>query len=479
MARPRKPKPPAKSPKRPRKAVQLGAKSKAVKSASDAKDLVQRAWSSTLPVLRPLLTLPGGLRTMSNAMKVALPLLVLALGAVSYAGLKATRPDVPSRPAQEKVWPVLAAPVTFSDFKPEVRLYGETVAGRVVELRALVAGQVIETGPGLRSGGLVKKGDLLLRIDPFQYQGALVEAEAQLMEAKAELVEIEATLKSEQDALGHSKEQLEIAERDLARAEPLVQRGVVSKKVADDRRMIVSERNQAVKLRVNNLVVQGAKAEQQQAKIAQLDWKVRQAKRHLEETELKAPFDAYVKSVSAELGRLLGVNDAVATLLDRDWMDARFTLSDRQYGRIVTEGENVIGRPIEVLWRVGDRELAYQAVIERVAAEITSESGGVEVYARLTDPQKPIPIRAGAFVEVQVFDRAYSNVARLPETALYEGDRVYVIADGRLSERKVDLIGSAGDDVLVRGAIAEGDRVVTTKLTSAGEGLAVEEKTAP
>ena len=465
--------------KRPRKTVQLGAKDKAVRSASDAKDLVQRAWSSTLPVLRPILTLPGGLRTMSNAMKVALPLLVLALGAVSYAGLKATKPEVPSRPSQEKVWPVLAAPVEFSDYKPEVRLYGETLAGRSVELRALVAGQVIETGPGLLAGGQVKKGDLLLRIDPFQYKGALDEAEAQLMEAKAELDEIEATIKSEQDALGHSKEQLVIAERDLSRAVPLVQRGAVSKKVADDRRMIVSERNQAVKLRVNNLAVQKAKAEQQQAKIVQLDWKVRQAKRHLEETELKAPFDAYVKNVNAELGRLLGVNDAVATLLDRDWMDARFTLSDSQYGRIVTEGETVIGRPIEVLWKVGSKELAYKAVIERVAAEITSESGGVEVYARLTDPLKPIPIRAGAFVEVQVFDRAYSNVARLPETAVYGGERVYVIADGRLSERKVELIGSAGDDVLVRGAIAQGDRVVTTKLTNAGEGLAVEEKTAP
>ncbi len=479
MARPKKTRPPAKVPKRPRKPVQLGAKSKAVKSASDAKELVQRAWSSAYPAIRPLVTLPGGLRTMSNAMKVALPLLVLVLGAVSYAGLKATRPEVPSRPAQEKVWPVFAAPVEFSDFKPEVRLYGETAAGRVVELRALVAGQVIETGPGLRAGGLVKKGDLLLRIDPFEYQGALVEAEAQLMEIKAQLSEIEATIKSEQDALGHSKEQLEIAERDLARAVPLVQRGVVSKKVADDRRMIVSERNQAVKLRVNNLAVQKAKAEQQQAKIAQLDWKVRQGKRHLEETELKAPFDAYVKSVSADLGRLLGVNDAVATLLDRDWMEARFTLSDSQYGRIVTEGETVIGRPIEVLWRVGDKELGYKAVIERVAAEITSESGGVEVYARLADPLKPIPIRAGAFVEVQVLDRAYSNVARLPETALYGGDRVYVIAEGRLSERKVELIGSAGDEVLVRGAIAQGDRVVTTKLTNAGEGLAVEEKAAP
>lgn len=410
------------------------------------------------------------------ASKTLAPLLVLALGAGSYAGLKATKPEVPQRPTQEKVWPVRAVAANFSDFRPDLRLYGKTRAGRSVELRALVAGEIIEIGEALREGGLVKKGDVLVRIDPFTYQGALDEAEAKLREARAKLREIEAKIASEQDALKRAKEQLEISRRDLARAVPLAARGTVSKKLADDRRMKVSEREQAAELRVNNLEIEQAKAEQQQAIIAQLDWRVRQAKRNLEDTVVEAPFDAYVTEASAELGRRVNANDQVATLLDQDWIEVRVTLSDRQYGRIVTKEGTVVSRPLKVQWHVGDRPFVYRARIERVAAEISSEKGGVDVYARLETPRDPVPIRPGAFVEVLVPDRAYENVARLPQTALYGGDRVYVIDQGRLSLRQVDLVGTAGADVLVRGPLTKGERIMTTRLSSASEGLRVEER---
>jgi len=428
---------------------------------------------------KTLYRLPADPRTMGHTAKIAVPLLVLALGAVSYAGLKASRPDIAGRDEQEKVWPVRAAEIKFSNHSPEIRLYGVTIPGRQVELRALVAGQVIEAGKNLRSGGVVNEGDVLLRIDPFEYEGVLVETKAQLAEAKARFKEIEATIKSEQDALANSREQLVLAKRDLARAEPLVARGSVSKKLADDRRMVVSERKQAVEMRFNNLNIQKARSEQQAATITQLEWKVRQAERNLADTVLKAPFDAYVKTASADLGRLLNVNDAVATLLDREWIEARFTLTDSQYGRIVTKDTKVTGRTIKVLWRVGEEPIEYEAVIERVAAEIASQDGGVEVYARLKDPLTPIPIRSGAFVEVEARDRAYTDVSRLPQGALYDGNRVFVIVDGRLVERRVEIVGTSGNDVLVKGAIAEGDRVVVTRLSNAGEGLAVKEHAVP
>lgn len=417
-----------------------------------------------------------GWRFLRVAMKTLTPLAVLALGAASYAGLKATKPQVPERPALEKVWAVTAAPVDFSDYQPELRLYGETIVGRKVELRALVAGQVIETGKALREGGLVTRGDVLLRIDPFEYEGALDEARARLKEARARAVELDAAFENEQDALRRNKEQLEIARRDLERAIPLAKRGTVSEKLADDRRMIVSEREQAAEQRANNLTIQQARSEQQRAIIAQLEWKVRQAERNLKDTVLTAPFDAYVTDVSAEVGRLVGANDQVATLLDKSWVEARFVLTDRQFGRIVAEEGSVLQRPVKVRWHVGDAPIVYDAKIERVAAEISSESGGVEVYARLADPGTPLPIRGGAFVEIRVPDRPYENVARLPQTALYGGDRVYVIRKDRLSERTVEVVGTAGEDILVRGKIAAGDRVVTTRLSSAGEGLRVREQ---
>ena len=110
-----------------------------------------------------------------------------------------------------------------------------------------------------------------------------------------------------------------------------------------------------------------------------------------------------------------------------------------------------------------------------MAAEISPETGGVEVYARLESPLTPVPLRAGAFVEIVMNDRAYVEVARLPQTALYGGDRVYVIDSGKLAARKVELVGAAGEDLLLRGNIAEGERVLTTRLSTAREGLAVKE----
>jgi RND family efflux transporter MFP subunit len=414
-------------------------------------------------------------KIMNISAKTLAPILVLALGIVTFVGLKATKPEVPQRPARETVWAVKAIEADISTYRPELILYGQSVAGRRVELRSLVAGEVIETGKHMREGGVVKKGEVLLRIDPFQYEGKLIEAKARLAEARAKAREIEATIESEHDALKRSKEQLVIAKRDLARAVPLAEKGTVSQKVADDRRMIVSEREQGLDQRLNNLDIQQARADQQNAVISQLGWGVRQAERNLEDTVLEAPFDAYVTGVTAETGRIVGANDQVATLIDANWVDVRFTLSNRQYGRIVSSEQTLIGREVTVLWHVGDKPIEYKARIERVGAEIAAEKGGIEIYARIANPNKPTPIRPGAFVEVHMPDRAYERVTSLPQTSLY-GDRVYVIVEGRLKARRVDLVGALGEKILVRGKIAKGDKVITTRLSAAQDGVRVEER---
>ena len=180
--------------------------------------------------------------------------------------------------------------------------------------------------------------------------------------------------------------------------------------------------------------------------------------------------------VTAETGRIVSANDQVATLIDANWLDVRFTLSDREYGRIISSDRTLIGREIKVLWHVGDEPIVYSAHIERVGAEITAEKGGVEIFARIDNPNVPTAIRPGAFVEIHVPDRAYEKVTRLPPSSLYGQDHVYVIEQGRLKSRRVDLVGVAGSDILVRGQIDKGDKVITTRLSAAADGLRVEER---
>lgn len=411
------------------------------------------------------------------AFRILLPIALLAGAYFAYQYFISTKPVVAQHPAGERVRAVHTVPAVYTSYQPLLTLYGETVAGRRVDIRTQVAGEVVRVGPGLREGGEVSAGDLLFEIDNFEYQGALVEARANLSESVAKLREFEARAELERDALGRAIEQLELARRDLTRAEDLSESGTLSEKTVDDRALVVSQREQGVEQRQNNLQIEQARAEQQRAVQARLEWRVRKAERDLAYTRITAPFDAYVRSAGVELGRTLSINDVAVTLLDRNWVEVRVTLSDRQYGRIMERDGTVAGRTVLIRWAVGAAPLEYAGTIERVAAEIDSQSGGVEVYARVEFVPGDRPLRAGAFVEVDVQDLKYDNIVRLPVTALYGQQDIYVVVDERLEKRVIEPIGFVGSDVLVRGSLNEGERVVVTRLTEIGEGIKVTEMT--
>ncbi len=405
--------------------------------------------------------------------KLLLPLLILAVAVGSYNYLKTTKSKPKKPQLVEKVWPVEALAATPTSHTPTLRLYGKTVSSRRVDLRALVSGKIIEVSNELKEGALIKKDEQLLKIDDFDYKGALVEAKANLKEAKAREAELKANIELEKENLKYAEDQLALARKDFARADELSKRGTVTKKLADDRNVIVSQRAQAVATTRVNLDLQSARQAQQAAVIDRLNWKVTQAERRLKETSLIAPFDAYVSAVNAEIGRTVSANDTIATLIDQKKIDVRFTLTDAQYGRILTHDKTLNGRSVKVKWNVGEKPVEYQATIVRTGAIIASQTGGVEVYAEVKDATKPVPLRSGAFVVVSIADREYLNVYRLPQTALYNGNNIYVIKDDRLTRRAVEIVGASGSDTLIRANIADGEKILLTRLTLAGDGVKV------
>lgn len=407
-------------------------------------------------------------------LRFLLPVLVLAAGVGVFAYLVGTKPELAPSAARERVWPVAATTVEVATLQPDLLLYGEIVAGREVEMRALVSGQVVEVGPGFVDGGVVRKGDLLVAIDPFDYRAALDERRAQLAEAKARLVEIEARRASESEALERDKEMVRLRERELDRVKKLKARGAVSDKALDQAKLELSRQRQAVSTRRNMVAAETARLDQQRAAIARLEVGIRRAERDLANTRLTAPFDGFVLEPAAEVGQRLGVNGKVARLIDAGRLEAAIHLSDAQYGRLMDAEGGLRGRPARVLWRTGDRTLTFDAVIDRVGARIAAATGGIDAYAVIADAGIDGPLRPGAFVEVRTADRAYENVARLPESAVHDDATVYVIEDGRLSPRAVTVAARDGEDVLVRGELESGERVVTTRFAEIGPGVRVE-----
>ncbi len=379
---------------------------------------------------------------------------------VIYKVLVATAPTIEPVEVNERSWPITVITAEYGDAQPEIMLFGQIVAGREVEMRALVSGQLVDVGPNFHEGGLVVKGELLVQIDPFEYQAALDEAIARRREARARL-------KSEQDSLATEGLQLDLGQRDYERAIRLHEKGTVSRKFLDDSELALARAKQSATLLENRI-------EMESARLQQHDVAVRRARRDLEQASLRAPFDGFVGQISAELGKRVGVNDRIAMVSESKQFEARFNVTDAQYGRILDSGEDMVGRRVSVTWKVGGRPLEYTATIERVGAQIDAQSGGIDVYAILDDKPDDRAIRPGAFVEIRFPDRKYMNVVQVPEAALFGGKVVYAVVDERLVARPVKVVGYAGDSIFIDGeTLEEGEPILTTRFAEIGEGVLV------
>ena len=402
--------------------------------------------------------------------------MVLA-GALSVAGyLQATKPQLAPEAPAERVWLISTVDAVLADQQPELLAYGEIVAQRDVEMRALVAGPVVAVGGNFVDGGRVEKGELLVEIDPFEFESSVASGKAQVLEAKAHLTEIQAQIDAEESNLAYDREQLEIAARELQRRDALAKERVISEQALDDARLARNERARTVALGERNLNMLRAGADRQRAVIAQAQVTLDRARRDLRNSRLLAPFDGYLTETAAAIGKSLPVNGKVARLIDLGQLEAKFHLSDEEFGRLVNAPEGLQNRAAQVVWRIGAETFRFAADIARVGAEIDASSGGVTAYARIAAGTAHGALRPGAFVEVYLSDRLFRQVARLPESALHEDEWVYVVVDGRLQARLVELVARIGNDVLVQGELAHGESVASTRFPGIGPGVKVDTK---
>lgn len=394
-------------------------------------------------------------------------MVAIVAGAIVFMNRAMDRaPDIPSKQFTRSPLMVTAQEVTLSNHQPKFSSYGKIVAGNSFEVKSPVAGRIIDISPNLSVGESVSKGEMLLAIDDFVYQGAVLEAKADIAQTEAALAEGELRLVSEQNQLEGAQSQLEIAEADLARAKQLLTRGALTKKQVDDRDLLVNQRQLAVDQRRNNIQIEGAKKAQQIATLERLKWRLQRAERSLADTQIMSPIDGRVAFVNAELGREANTQEVLLRLDQSDALEVEFTLSDAQYGRLLNDNAPIIGRAVSVSWTVGTETYEYAANISRLGAEIQTDLGGVVVFAVLNNSENQQKIRPGAFVEIRVPDKSYELSAAIPETSVYDGNTVYVIGDdGRLKAREVTIAAVNNGEAIVSVGLQNGENVLTTRLS--------------
>ncbi|HHB82188.1 MAG TPA: efflux RND transporter periplasmic adaptor subunit [Devosia sp.] len=381
-----------------------------------------------------------------------------------------SQPEPVEREEFERSFTVSVVDFELGTFTPKVSAFGQIAAAQTLNIRAPAAGDVIFVADNLRPGGLLNAGQVLVKVDPFDYELSLSDAKTSLADARSSFSEAEEQLRIQKLNVDYAQSSLELGQSDLSRAQALFDRGSLTSQQLEARELVVSQREQSLRQAQSNIVLQTAAVSRRATSIQTAERTVERAERALAETTITTPYDAVVVSSNVVMGATFGQGEAVASVYQADALEVRFTLSENQYGQLLSSG--IIGRRVDVVWDIDPAPIHASGSISRIGAQIDATQGGVELFAQL-ESSSDGTIRPGTFVSVNLAGIPYENSISIPETALYADGDIYIVKDHRMKSVRAQVLARDGENVIVSAPLNPDDRIITTRLAQAGDGVLV------
>lgn len=381
--------------------------------------------------------------------------------------------DKRTRIARERSYTVDAGILKATQYRPTIVAYGEIKAWRTLEVRAPKAGRIDKLADNLRDGVLVKKGALLLSIEPEASARRVADAEQALAQAKAQLAEAEGALKLVRDEIGIMRVPVAVKKRDLERKRALRKKGAVSQTALDEAELAVSNAEQALVAKRQSALALERRVAEGKAAVRRAALTLADAKQAAEDARYTAPFAGRLADVTATLGRIVSQNEKLALLIDPTALEVAFKVRDADFGRLIGDGKKGELKPLKVsvVMQFGARVVTVQGTLTRAAAT-SDPAGGRIVYARLK-AAPDTPLKPGDFVTVTVHEAPIDDAIVISARAATEDGQILLIGeDGRLEEVKATILRRQGDKLIVSG-VPLGRHYVATRLPYLAAGIKV------
>lgn len=377
---------------------------------------------------------------MRNFLRFTLPVIIPAVAVVLVVAVtamnKANKPDRDDEIDQAMLVEVL--PIVTESLVFTVESQGTVRPRTVTTLVAEVSGKITSVSPNYVVGGFFHKGDVLLQIDPSDYQTAVKRAEANLAGRKAQLAQEQA--------------RVEQATRDW--------------------------QNLGRDSTPSDLVLRKPQLAEAQANVDAAEADLQKAERDLYRTRIRVPYDGLVKEKAADIGQFVSLGTRLGVTFAIDVAEVRLPLvsSDLIYLNLpsATGSENTELPRVRLLADSGNTSKEWQGRIIRTEGVVDERSRVIYAVAEIKDPygvlgesrENPLPV--GTFVHA-VIDGIYGeNLAVLPRHVLrYDNTVLVADMDKKLQIRSVDVARSTPYYVYIKSGIEDGDRVITTAIGAA------------
>jgi len=390
--------------------------------------------------------------------KILLICLAILIGSIAITTLIfSTEPEAKTEGASiETAMLVDVITAKGGTFEPTIAATGNVQPVEDVTLSPLVSGQIIRRDPAFVPGGFVKKNQVLLQIDPSDYRNTL-----ELR--KSELLQSQTTLDTEMGRQQIAEQDLKLITNDsLFRDNPL----------SEEERLLVLRQPQ---LNAVKAIIVGAKASLDQARL------------NMERTTIRAPFDAHILSQNVTKGSQVSQGDDLGRIVGTEyyWVTATVPVSKLQWLRF-PENDAEKGAPVHITNSTDWSEDFYrEGYLDKQIGALDGQTRLARVLIKVVDPlAKSIDLKGkpklmiGTFVEVNIQANPLENVVRLERDYVRSNKTVWVMQDGQLEIRAVDIVLTDNEYAYIRNGLKEGEQVVITDLSTVSNGIGLRTRSA-
>jgi RND family efflux transporter MFP subunit len=323
----------------------------------------------------------------------------------------------------------------------DVPVYHEWIATLDGYVNAIIQPQVSGylINQNYREGALVRKNDVLFKIDPRPFQAILDQAKAQLAQAEAQ----------------QGKTQL-----DVQRDTPLAKEKAIAQSQLDND----IQANLAAKA-----TVQADKAAIEQAEI------------NLEFTNVRSLIDGVAGIATGQVGNLVGPQTVLTTVSQLDPIKAYFVVSEQQYLAFVQRNPTVAAREKTERELVFDLLLADGSTYPRKGKffaadrQVDVQTGAIRLAGLFPNPDNVL--RPGQYGRVRFVSYIRPAALLVPQKAVTELQGMYQVAvvgsDNKVSVRTVKVGEQTGPMWIIDQGLKPGERVVVEGVQKVRDGLPV------
>ena len=312
-----------------------------------------------------------------------------------------------------------------------------------------VSGLVLDVADAFVVGGTFKAGDMLLKLDPTDYEVALQRAEAKVISFKA-LMELE-----------------------NARSVQAEKEWGMTGRPTSEAPLLALRRPYLLEAEANLLQ---AKAE------------VRQAEIKLSKTIIRASYAGMVSEKLADIGQFVTMGTAIGETFAIDFVEIRLPLSEKDLTMMdgLSSQVELRKKQITLTGTVDGIVTSWLATLARSEGVVDELNRSQYIVARVADPyglddsDRQVPLRVGTFVKASIQGKVLKDVFKVPRSALLEGSRIGLVDDQALLKIiSVEVASTDDNHYYISEGLQDGHQIVTSALGTPIEGLKLRIKNDP